>query len=150
MRPICRGHQLVTILRAEVIVCDPVHRDLNVRNFLVDGAGNIHVIDFSSLKEGPLVTDFTRLECEILLKLTLIDDLPSYVGLCRKLVETGLVEGAARLSAGWAEGPLGTTLRLVATIRRIAADYVREARSGNGYDFENDYLGGLAATSGRV
>lgn len=47
-----------------------VHGDLNPRNLLVDGIGNIHIIDFSELKEeGARFLDFARLESEIKFKL---------------------------------------------------------------------------------
>lgn len=48
------------------------HGDLNPRNILIDGIGNISTIDFPLLKESALrFTDATRLETEIRYKLTL-------------------------------------------------------------------------------
>ena len=137
-------------VKAPRLVCDPVHGDLNVRNFLIDGAGNIHVIDFSSLREGPLLKDFTRLECEVLLKLTPVGDLAEHVGLLRRLLAPGLVEQAQALSREHDRGALGITLRVVAAIRRISHKFAEETAPGPEYRYEADYLGGLAATAGRV
>jgi len=48
-----------------------VHGDLNIRNILIDGVDNIHLIDFSTYKEnGARFSDFTRLETEIRFKLS--------------------------------------------------------------------------------
>lgn len=48
-----------------------VHGDLNPRNLLIDGIGNVHLIDFCQMKqEGARFLDFVRLEAEIKFKLT--------------------------------------------------------------------------------
>jgi hypothetical protein len=133
-----------------ILICDLVHRDLNVRNFLVDGARNIHVIDFSSLKEGPLLMDFARLECEVLLKLTAIADLAGYVAVLRRLLESDLVKSAKQLVESISNPQLRMAVQIIETIRRIASEYASEAKVKEMYSFEADYLGGLAATAGRV
>ncbi len=132
------------------LTCDPVHRDLNARNFLIDGAGNIHVIDFASLSKGPLCLDFTRLECEVLLKLTPVENLGVLVRHCCELLDGDPVVAADKVVASGATGSLATTFRVIASLRRIVRNFATEAKPGKDYSFETDYTGGLAANAGRI
>lgn len=137
-------------VRVPMLICDPIHGDLNVRNFLVDGVGNIHVIDFSSLREGPLLKDFVRLESEVLFKLAPVQDITRHVGLLKALLEPDLIRSAERQASVAQEKTLATTLDIIAKIRKIALGYVREASIQSDYDFEADYLVGLTATTARL
>ncbi|GEM_PF-1395740 len=67
--PTCAYHRLFLEKRNAGLCL--VHGDINPRNFLVDGIGNVHIIDFAAMKEeGGRFLDFARLETEIKFKLT--------------------------------------------------------------------------------
>ena len=57
-----------------------IHNDLNPRNFLIDGIGNIHVIDFAIYKEnGARFTDLAHLEASIKFKINNNSDKNNYM-----------------------------------------------------------------------
>lgn len=127
-----------------------VHGDLNPRNFLIDGVGNIFVIDFATFGPGPMAKDFARVECEIFLYLCSEMSFSEAAVIMDILFGGQLVESAEKLSEFPVRPPLQTVLRCVSKTRRIAQAYCLKASPPKGWSFDLDYLIALCATSSRL
>lgn len=128
-----------------------VHGDLNPRNFLVDGIGNIHLIDFSEMKEGwARFLDFVRLEVEIKFKLT--EFLPSSLD-SMLAVETLLVNLVSPSESGLLKSlPLEPSTQkmicAVTALRKTAWSLCE--KSENEATFNLEYKIGLLAQTLRI
>jgi len=127
------------------------HGDLNPRNFLIDGIGNVHLIDFCEMKrEGARFLDFVRLESEIKFKLTEVTSasLESILALESLLVEASTEKQLERLK----QLPLDTLAQkmvyAVVALRQIARSICDE--KVNDLQFDAEYKLGLLVQTMRI
>ncbi len=104
-----------------------VHGDLNSRNVLIDGSGDVFVIDFAHTGPGHLLRDFARLETELLLVLAQQDDehtLNKRVELAETLMQAADGRPATTLRDVLQQrGQRGQRAEAVARLRHHAHDY---------------------------
>jgi len=131
-------------------ISNAIHGDLNPRNFLMDGAENIYVIDFSTFGPGPMLKDFARVECETLLRLCPEVSLDEAAAMMSLLFSDPLANAAQRLALFPLREPIQIAVRCVSVVREIAIGYGRSASPPHTWNFDLDYLVGLAATSARL
>jgi hypothetical protein len=139
-----RGAFAGIINNSRSVPCSLIHGDLNPRNFLVDGAENIHVIDFSTLKEGPTAKDFVRLEAELLLMLPQVVTCAEFSSLCTLLLGAIPADAAAVL----ASAPLGLPVRRV--VESVAAIRAQLSRACDCAIDPVEYYASLALTATRI
>lgn len=127
------------------------HGDLNPRNLLIDGIGNIHLIDFSEMKpERARFMDFTRLEAEIKFKLTEVSSasLESFLALESLLIESSSAKQLERIKQlpleSWARKMVHTIIALRQTARSICHEKV------NDLQFNVEYKLGLLCQTMRL
>jgi len=130
-----------------------VHGDLNPRNFLIDGIGNVHIIDFAAMKEeGGRFLDFARLEAEIKFKLTEVDlaseQMLSLIAVERLLVEACDDAALARVTHLPFTGDIAKMVAAVVALRRTARSICREEIED--VDFEIEYKTALLAQTLRI
>ena len=128
-----------------------IHGDLNPRNFLIDGIGNIHIIDFCEMKfEGSRFADFVRIEVETKFRLAKITtaSLDAMLALESLLVDSNSQEDLDRLR----QLPLDVEFRKMAyaviTLRQIARSICDEKTSDERFGVE--YKLGLLAQTMRI
>jgi hypothetical protein len=119
-----------------------VHGDLNARNILIDGDGNVFVIDFAKTGEGCLLRDFCKLETEIRYCLTRLlrhKDVQAAVDLERRLLldDDGKPFSTLKdiLKVNLDSHPdikLNRMLQSIKVLREIAMDFWNEALSAKG------------------
>jgi hypothetical protein len=138
------------LLKRPVGLCF-THGDLNPRNFLIDGIGNVHLIDFCEMRrDGARFMDFVRLEAEVKFKLTEVTpaSLESMLALESLLVEASTEKQLERLK----QLPLGVLARkmvyAVAALRQIARSICEEAIDD--LQFDAEYKLGLLAQTMRI
>jgi hypothetical protein len=127
------------------------HGDLNPRNFLVDGIGNVHLIDFCEMKqEGARFLDFVRLEAEIKFKLAEVADasLVAWVALDSLLVEARTDKQIERLRHLPIDQATRKLVHAIATLRRIAYSYCMEKTDE--LQLDTEYKLGLLAQTMRL
>ncbi len=101
------------------------HGDLNLNNLLVDGRGNLYVIDFSETRERSVASDFARNEPVFLLERAVLGSAAA---------EAAFLRDVARLYDGttaWHEVP-----RQLATVDASRLAFLRETRR-----LASEYLG---------
>jgi len=132
------------------LVCPKVHGDLNARNILIDGAQNVHAIDFSTFKEGLLAKDFARLETEILFRV--FDHWSAEMAWAfAHLLSTPDLVNAARILCALSTSPeLTRVARCIYSLRRTCLGYWVDAGSLGTDTFRSDYLAALAASALRT
>jgi serine/threonine protein kinase len=136
--------------RHTLAMCRAIHGDLNPRNFLLDGAENIHIIDFSTFGPGPLVKDFARIECETLLRLCK-GLLPSEsVSLYGSLFSGDICDSAGVLASLPLRSAAAIALKCIAVIRRFAKNYGKTPSAPSDYNFNLDYAIAASATACRL
>lgn len=127
------------------------HGDLNPRNLLIDGIENIHIIDFSELKEDSArFLDFVRLEAEIKFKLVNLDEesLETFITLESMLTETADISQLERISKLPFEDESQKMAKAVFTLRKIAFSICAKGTSYD--DFILEYLLGLLTQTFRI
>jgi hypothetical protein len=129
------------------------HGDLNPRNLLVDGIGNVHLIDFCEMKrESARFLDFVRLEAEIKFKLTEVtaSSLESLLALESLLVEASTKPQLERLK----QLPLTTTARKMVhaatALRQTARSICAEKEKIDNLQLDTEYKLGLLARTMRI
>jgi hypothetical protein len=149
--PCCAYHELFLEKRNACLCL--VHGDVNPRNFLVDGIGNIHIIDFAAMKEeGGRFLDMTRLEAEIKFKLVdvgpTVDEMVSFVVVERFLA--GACDDTAlemALHLPFLE-QVAKMVAAVVALRQTARSICREEIDNE--DFELEYKTALLAQTLRL
>jgi serine/threonine protein kinase len=130
-----------------------VHGDVNPRNFLVDGIGNVHIIDFAAMKEeGGRFLDFARLEAEIKFKLTDVEptreEMFSLVAVERLLVEACDDKGLTMVVHLPFTGKIARMVAAVTALRQAARSICQEVIED--IDFELEYKTALLAQTLRI
>lgn len=129
-----------------------VHGDVNPRNFLIDGVGNIHLIDFAAMKEeGGRFLDLTRLEAEIKFKLTDVSSLEELLSLVavERLLAEACDDTALTMVANLPfADEVAKMVAAVATLRRVARSICQEKIEDT--DFELEYKTALLAQTLRL
>lgn len=129
------------------------HGDLNPRNLLIDGIGNIHLIDFTEMKDadkGTRFLDLARLEAEIKFRLTRMvrTQLQSFVSLEQLTLQARSSEEYTRLSQLPLTAEAEKMLLSVVTLRRSAMEICTTKTSMLDVDYE--YKLGLLGQSLRI
>jgi hypothetical protein len=101
------------------------HGDLNPRNILVDGIDNLHIIDFSEMKDsetGTRFQDMVRLEAEIKFKLTNIDSesIIGFIVIDQMLVQSRNLTDLERLRSLPLDAESFKLLAAVNALRKVA------------------------------
>lgn len=127
------------------------HGDLNPRNLLIDGIGNIHIIDFSELKqEGSRFLDFARLESEIKFKLAAIthENFERVIALEIMMIDVDNLTELELISRLPLDNEIEKVALSVFTLRKIA--YSMGAEKVAFQDFATEYLLGLLTQTLRI
>ncbi len=132
-----------------ILICSAIHGDLNPRNCLIDGAENVHLIDFASLGEGALAKDFARIECEILFRLASCSGARGYYSLLPILLgPPDLVTASQRTACLPLSEPMLSAAAAVLAVRMefMAYGATRSSRR----ELQQDYAAALSATAVRL
>ncbi|MBP7674863.1 MAG: hypothetical protein KBB14_00980 [Thermoanaerobaculia bacterium] len=131
--------------KRNLLLSEANHGDLNPRNFLIDGAENIHVIDFSTFGGGPVARDFCRLEAEIALKLCPFENVGEAESVLTVLCTFPFSDAGAGLPL---RAAIHSALRCIRCVREAYLEMCPPEESD--WNPIQDYQVGLAATAARM
>jgi hypothetical protein len=126
---------------------------MNPRNLLIDGIGNIYLIDFSEMKDeekGTRFLDMVRLEAETKFKLAVLDSqsLDAFIAMEQLLIEARTLEDINRIRSLPLEAEARKMIAAVCALRQVARQISTEPADDPALDYE--YKLGLLAQTLRI